>query len=317
MTNVYIDWNVLNRIEKKSESIFEEIEKLILDGRIIIPYSNAHINDLVRGYEKNPDYIQGHLSTIQRLTNNLCIVQYWGEKSTRWHYRDINEFFKSALDDIETSAKSFKDLFSSVSDDSPEISVLWEAQLDLWRNIKLPDNFKKAFKESPIFAKMFPKSKSEMNMLALQEDIFDFSFNAKKDYSLYKTIRGLVNHGRVSLKNQPQIFKGIDKSMSGIPTHLSSDDIWDKYSGKTKITDNPAYQKITGTYQKIDFRGVKSDERFANMIDDSLHVFYAAHCDCFITLDDKCAYKAIETYKELKIDTKVFKPEEFVIAFGT
>ena len=76
---------------------------------------------------------------------------------------------------------------------------------------------------------------------------------------------------------------------------------------KNKTSENSTYQKITDTYFKIDIKGYKSDERFSNLIDDALHVFYGAHCDCFITIDDKCHYKAAETYHKLGIATKALK----------
>ncbi|MBN4062015.1 MAG: hypothetical protein COA57_08155 [Flavobacteriales bacterium] len=98
---------------------------------------------------------------------------------------------------------------------------------------------------------------------------------------------------------------------SDIPVYLNIDEAWEEYAPKTKTSDNPAYQKITDTYCKIDFRGYKSDEKFSNLIDDSLHVFYGARCHYFVTIDDKCHYKAAETYHELGIQTKALKPNEF------
>ena len=178
MTHVYLDWNIINQIEKDLKPIYGDLKKLISTDEIITPYSNAHINDLVRGYEKNPDYIQGHLSIIKELTNNLCIVQYWGEKNVKWHYRDISEFFNSALEDIETSPKSYTELFNSFEDSAPGASSLWKLQLSLLKSQKLPDTFKTAFKD-PTFSKVFPKAKTEMTMLALHEDIFNFSFNSQ------------------------------------------------------------------------------------------------------------------------------------------
>lgn len=98
--NVYFDLNIFDRIEKKetlSESeneIYSELENLILTEKIMVPYSNTHLNDLFRGYQKNPNYIDGHLNNIKRLTNDLCICQYWNRKEATWHFRDINEFFE-------------------------------------------------------------------------------------------------------------------------------------------------------------------------------------------------------------------------------
>lgn len=315
MNHVYLDWNIFNKIEKSNgleneeKCLYAHIENLILENKIICPYSNAHINDLVRGYEKIQDYIHIHLATLKRLTNNLCIVQYWGRKETTWHYRDVYEFFNSSLEDIETSTKSFSELMDW------DETGLWDLQLSLLRMQKLPNEFKEIFKANPVFNLMFPKAKIELNMLALCEDLFDFSNNAKKDFSLYKSLRSYVNQSRAKFKQQPKMFREIDKSMAGIPTHLNFDDTFEKYLPKNKTSDNPIYQRITDTYYKIDFKGYKSDEKFSNLIDDSLHVFYGAHCDYFITIDDKCLYKANETYRLLKIPTKAIRPNEFFELF--
>ncbi|NOT52662.1 MAG: hypothetical protein HOP10_15470 [Chitinophagaceae bacterium] len=312
MTYAYLDWNIFNKIEKKTDTIYTKIEEIILENKILAPYSNAHINDLVRGYEKNQAYIQGHLNIIQKLTKNLCIVQYWGEKTVRWHFRDVFEFFNSALAEIETSPKSFLNLFESFEKDIPELATLWETQLSLLRSQQMPEGFKDLFKADPSFSLMFPKTKIQMNALAFCEDLYEFATNSKKDYSVYKNLRNYVNQSRLKLKKQAGLFKEIDKNMKNIPTYLNFDESWELHSNKSKISDNPVYQKITSVYQKIDFKGFKSDEKFSNMIDDSLHVFYAAHCDFFVTIDDKCMYKAGKTYEELKINTIVLSPEDFL-----
>ncbi|MBK8369547.1 MAG: hypothetical protein IPL10_19780 [Bacteroidetes bacterium] len=72
MKHVYLDWNVFDKIEKIQEledsdkKIFSKIEQLIIDKQIICPYSNAHINDLLRGYYKNPEFIPAHLDTLKK-----------------------------------------------------------------------------------------------------------------------------------------------------------------------------------------------------------------------------------------------------------
>ena len=70
MTYVYLDWNVFDRIEKKDNleveqrDKFSKIEQLLIDNKVISPYSNAHINDLLRGHANNPTYIPKHLKTL-------------------------------------------------------------------------------------------------------------------------------------------------------------------------------------------------------------------------------------------------------------
>jgi len=312
MTHVYLDWNVFDKIEKipelddEEKQIYSQIENLIVVENLIAPYSNAHINDLIRGYNKNPIYIPQHLNTLQRLTENLCIVQYWGQKEALWHFRDPEEFFDTAINDVESSFESYEDLFKH------DVTGLMKPAAELMKFVPVPENFKEIYKANPIFSAIYPKTRTEMTMYALCEDIFNFSKNAKKDYNLYKTLRSFVNQSRAKMKKQEKMFKELDKSMSGIPSHLDFDSAWETQAAKTKTSDNPIYQRVTDTYFRIDFKGFKSDEKFSNMIDDALHVFYGAHCDCFVTLDDKCHYKAIETYKHLGIQTKVFKPNEFI-----
>ena len=72
---------------------------LLTNKKVVTAYSNAHLNDLFRGYQKNSAYIAGHLDNIKSLTDNLCICQYWGEKSVKWHYRDIFEFFEEKVNE--------------------------------------------------------------------------------------------------------------------------------------------------------------------------------------------------------------------------
>lgn len=93
------------------------------------------------------------------------------------------------------------------------------------------------------------------------------------------------------------MLKEIDKSTPELLTYLNLDEAWEKYAPKT--SDNPAYQKITDTYLKIDFRGYELDEKFSNLIYDSLLVYYESYCDYFVTRGDKYHYKAAETYHKL------------------
>ena len=83
MQFVYLDWNIFNKLEKIQEldaaeqAIYGQIDTAINNGSIVVPYSNAHISDLYRGFIKNPFYTPGHLSNIRKLTHNLCLTQYW------------------------------------------------------------------------------------------------------------------------------------------------------------------------------------------------------------------------------------------------
>jgi len=317
MTYVYLDLNVIDKIEKKNNldeqqrTLYLFIERLITDNVITCPYSNAHISDLLRGHEKNPTYIPKHLETLKRVTNNLALVQYWGDSQAIWHYRDVEEFFNSALADKEDTAKSFIELA-----DCDETGLMRKFLESLSR-FPIPSGFKEIYKANTIFNQIYPRTRTEMTFLSLCEDLYDFSINARKDYSLYKSLRTYVNQAKAKLKAQQKMLSDIEKTTAGTPSYLNFDETWEKYAPKTKTSENPAFQKITDTYCKIDFKGFKSDEKFSNLIDDSLHVFYGAHCDYFVTIDDRCHYKAAETYHKLGIATKAVKPVQFMNSVTT
>lgn len=317
MIYAYLDWNIFNRIEKidsesdsSQKNIYSAIESAIHQGTIISPYSNAHINDLHRGYLKNPDYIENHLSIIEKLSNNLCIVQYWGEKQAKWHYREPKEFFNSTIEDSDHVAESFSQLFNF--ENEPLIKLYGQMKNNLLRMQSVDEKFKEIYKVDPIFNLIYPRTKVEMNMLALCEDLYDFSYRIKRDYILYKNFRKFLNQFRLKFPQYQKLLQNIQNNVIGSPKHLTWDDLWEQAKPTFKESSNPSYDKIIDLFTTTDLKGYRQDERFANLIDDALHTFYGAHCQYFVTIDGRCYDKARLVYQKLKIPTQVMKPEEFI-----
>lgn len=316
----YLDWNVIDWLQKIQQlkdpdrEAFELIASLVENDVMQVPYSNAHISDLVRGYKKNPDYTEGDLKFISQVTNNLCIVQYWGEKETVWHYRDVFEFFNASLEESELKFDSFSDLF-----DDDYLGVM-KPMVSIMNTLPLPGDVSKAFGLDPIFDKVFAKTKAKPTMGSLLDDILILSNLVKTDYSIYKALRGFREKMIKKYKNDPvlrQQLEAVGNTEGPNFLKMSSDETyeWARSQTAPKPSSNADYDLLINTYLKIDWRGFKSDERFDNMIDDALHTFYAGHCQIFITKDDKCHYKATKTFEELRIETKVFKPTEFLTFF--
>jgi hypothetical protein len=306
--NIYFDLNIFDRIEKKENleenerNLYTKWENLVLSGQIVVPYSNAHLNDLFRGFQKNPNYIDGHLDNIERLTKNLCICQYWGNKNTVWHFREIREFFNEKNTEWEFEPNSFDELFDS------DLGI--PNPLLLYKMIPLPKEWKLGYQQDPMFGIMYPKSKTENNMYALMEDIFNFQSRLKSDFSLYKSFKANLMRSINKLKNNKEMLKAIKQNFKDLPKHLDIFEISDLYGPKSKTSENVNYSKLIETFYKYDLKGYKTDGNFNNMFDDSLHTFYGAHCDYFVTNDDRCKYKAEKTYERLKINTIVIKANE-------
>lgn len=304
---VYLDLNVFDRIEKKDKlnevenKIYTKIENMILNKEITVPYSNAHLNDLFRGFQKNPNYIKGHLNNIEKLSNNLCICQYWGRKETTWHYREIGEFFDDKKKDWEFEPETFEELF----DENP----IMEVTANMYKLIELPKNWKLGYQKEPLFGIMYPKSKTENNMYALMVDIYNFQHRLKTDYSLYKTFKSHLIRSMNKLQNNKEMLKSMRMNFKDLPKHLDIFEISNLVEIKGK--DNSNYSKIIETFYKYDLKGYKTDGSYNNMFDDALHTFYASHCDVFVTNDERCKYKAEKTYERLNINTIVITASEY------
>ncbi len=305
--NVYFDLNVFDKIEKinslnEDESIiYSELENLVLSDKITVPYSNAHLNDLFRGFQKNPNYIDGHLDNIKRLTKNLCICQYWGQNKTTWHFREIKDFFNEKQSEWEFEPQSFEELF----EEGPNPLLLLKLK-------PLPKNWKLGYQQDPMFGIMYPMSKIENNMYGLTADIFNFRTRLASDYGLYKTFKVYLIKGLNKISSNKEMLKAVRGNLKDLPKHLDIFEMAEKYAPKSKTSGNENYSRVIETFYKYDLKGYKTDANFNNMFDDSLHTFYGAHCDFFVTNDDRCQYKAEKTYERLKINTKVIKAKDYL-----
>lgn len=316
---VYLDWNIFNKLEHldaDAPNVYSMVDEMITSGQFSAPFSNAHINDLYRGYCKDQQYTKGHLDNIRRLTAGLCITQYWGEKKAKWHLRDPEEFLNATIEDNDGISPSFAELL--VVDDDPVLSLLKETQLDLLKLQPVAPAFAKIYATNPIFYSMYPRTKNEMNMLALCEDIYSFSFKIKHDFTLYKQFRKFLNETRLKFPEYAKLINETEQKVTDPPKYLSWDSMWEtlELSTKSKTSHNPDYDKIVSLFTTTDLKGYRQDERFANLIDDALHCYYAGHCDYFITLDKRCYDKAKLVFDKLEITTKVFLPDEFVASIN-
>jgi hypothetical protein len=315
-TIVYMDWNVFNKLEhcdslpEDEQVVYLALRKQIDEQKIIVPYSNAHINDLLRGYQKDPSFTPGHLTNISALTQNLCITHYWGEPQTRWHYRDPGSFLEATLEEHEYTSPGFSSLFASI--DEPLVQMAFELQKTVLRLKPMPVTWQQIYAVDPIFNLMYSLTKVEMNLLAFCEDLYAFAIRIKTDFALYKQHKKMM----INLKNKfPTLIKLVnnaDNNVIGKPAYLNWDDAWDDMATKFKSYKNAQADKILGLFTTTNMKGYRQDERFANMIDDALHCYYASHCGHFLSLDKRCADKAKLVFNKLKISTKVAEPEAFI-----
>lgn len=310
MNHVYLDLNVFDLIEKKDSLEKEQriwynyLHQKIINEEILTPYSNAHINDLKRGYKKNQEAVRQHIDNIKFLSNDLCIVNYWGDNGITWHYRDIEEFFNSSINDSD-SYKSFEDFI-----DNSQLRHIYQPILVSLKLEKVDENIKLQAEKNPILKLLFPKGIEELTQYAFCEDIFNLNYLLQKDYTVFKRLKSYINEHRNKLKKQDKALNLL-KQIETIPSSLKFEKQIDEYFERVITSKNPQYQNVTTVYFRKNFEGFKTDKYYPNSIDDAIHTYYASHCEYYITNDDKCAYKASETYKQLNFKTKVMNAKEY------
>jgi hypothetical protein len=309
---IYLDWNVFDRIEKiasltdDERNLYEKLEKILVSDETVCPYSNAHLNDLLRGFNKNPSYTPNHLDILAKLTKNLCICQYWSNSEVTWHTRPVHEFFDDAIEEKESESETFEELVDH------DISGRWEVYRPFFDIMQVPASFKQIYQVDPLFNIIYPRTRAESTMSALCADLYHFSLLLNKDFSIYQTFKRFLILTMNKLQKDQKLLKMAKQTLQGNPKYLSLDTIVDQVTPKSEVSKNESYGKIIDVFYRYDLMGYKTDSRFQNMGDDALHTFYGAQCDYFITNDDKCQYKSQKTYERLGITTEVLTAIAFV-----
>ncbi len=132
MIRVYLDWNVFSYLynfrETKEPYISLNNTLNFQSDNILIPYSSAHLSDLVVSYNKSE---KGKLKTIENLeylaalTNHNCILYDDKHKSTYADTYNIQDYFRQLVESNELmSVASMEDLIKDIDADGILSSVL-------------------------------------------------------------------------------------------------------------------------------------------------------------------------------------------------
>jgi len=322
MIQIYLDWNIITNLikpEQISNQVLQD-EFLLLkgifehpDSKLIIPYSNAHLKDLMKSYKKGErERVLDSLSYVSELTKNVCLAQYWNEKNAKWHLRDPIEFFNSMLQDNLDSLKSWEDVIH------PLKKCGIDKIFDIYKFQPHGMDFKEIEKYSPFFASLFPKARAKNTMYAVIQDIFDMLSKINSNPTVYKELRKIFKDG---LKIDSNI-SNLDNTIEQLDTYLPKTMLNKSFTelceiNKNDNSKNKDYGKVIGIYMQLDFVGYNSDKlsdknKYDNIFTDALHCFYAAHCDFYLTNDNRNYKKSKAVYESEKIGTQVYKTKEFI-----
>lgn len=323
MIRLYLDWNVFNQMKNNSHSELRTI--LESDQRFIKYYSTAHIGDIYSSYsedENQQKLINEDLRFITRITDNNCI--YNGKENQAIF--DVR-FPHDLLEDRVESEKLIKNFnFDSFSHffDEIEINDIWKKDLQQLKDLPTGLDFSNETKESmETLRSMFPDLKEKPNFGDFFQSYLKMIDRLNNDTGydyLRKTFQnGLkINRDKIfDSKNPIEYFeKQLKQVYEGGLNELVAK------TNELRNNKNPSwFETITNTFINLDMAGFQEDkvqikqrnkQTFKNTTEDSFHSAFASTCDIYILNDKKGYKKTLEVYNHLKINTKVFKPNEFV-----
>ena len=138
------------------------------------------------------------------------------------------------------------------------------------------------------------------------------------DFEGYKDLRKTLQSGtginRDKIFNTENPFDFIQKSYDELGVSMDQFKQAQKYSPKW-------FNDITNEYLKLDMHGYQEDkvnikkgrkETFRNTTDDGFHAAFASTCNIYVINDNKSYKKTKKVYEKLNINTRIFKPNEFM-----
>ena len=121
---------------------------------------------------------------------------------------------------------------------------------------------------------------------------------------IYKTIQGADSKDVISI---------IDEYISkDLPTH-NLESLLSAYQPNIGqiINAESRFKTMCMALDIFGFRPEKKDKQLMNVDTDASHIFYAGHCDLFVTADSKLRGKAEAMYRRYNYQTRILLPEEF------
>ena len=120
---------------------------------------------------------------------------------------------------------------------------------------------------------------------------------------IYKTIQGA---------DPEDVISTIDKFIANdLPTH-NLESLLSLYQPNVGqiINAESRFKTMCLALDMIGFRPEKKDKQLMNIDTDASHIFYAGHCDIFVTADSKLHGKAEAMYRKYNYQTKILHPKE-------
>jgi len=325
MIRIYLDWNVMNQMKRgMHQDLFEIITK---NKSFVSFFSTAHIGDILASYSDDNQQraiIKDDLAYISKLTNNCCVLN-GKENDTFIGIRSPFELFENQLEGKRLTEgfglDTIEETFSDIGD-----GTIGKNYVNLLKSIPFDSNFKEALTDpqtSKTLDKIFPDLKDNPTMGGFFESFFKMLDRMNNDTAyndLRKAFQTGLNINRDKLFDSKNPFEELQKYLKPL-TDNGMDGLLETINGYSNKKDSTWFENLTNSYINLDIAGYQEDkvsikngkkQTFKNTTEDAFHAAFATVCDIYIVNDNRGYKKALELYKHHNINTKIFKPNEFV-----
>ncbi|MBD79623.1 MAG: hypothetical protein CL840_11955 [Crocinitomicaceae bacterium] len=282
--------------------------------------SLAHFDDLNSNYshsEKQQALTRLDLEFLRMLTGGEGLVLDSEQKHVKPRLINPVEYFFENIPKYDNTPLSLETLIKDIN--NPGIELLYEKLTDTLKKIPSGMHFDK--NEGPTgynkgLATFFPKTAKSNNFYSAIQDILDFSTNREQHSKAYRQVRNnVVDQLKIETDSGKwgNPFDYLNNKLPHTEVGKPFDHVFEeqlKIQSNTK--DSTRYNHFMYLFVTLDTYGFQRDKKSRNLIIDSTHAFYAAHCDYFVIEDKKAYHKSKEVYKKLNIETMVLNPEEFI-----
>lgn len=321
MIRVYFDWNVVSNLHSSHVSV-KVLSDFLNDehGSICIPYSDAHLRDIKRGAKKSNCLVSSRLDYLSSISHN--------------NYMSYDVSAKMVMPYIVHPKEAYADVAENRFDNMNLLDVLDEIDDD--SDFKIGQMIKAALSSipNPHFSREFPVSDNPYlhsvaqsisnapSFLGFLQAVTEFANTTFRQPDSYRELRESLRTGLII---QPHQLSSTEKPLERIEHEIR------RISGNEQFTfmeairqmkkDSPQFQSVYtdfyALYCILEFMGYHSDRinnknKPENMLTDIQHAFYGAHCDYFVTQDNKAVTKAAQVYKELQLTSKALTVDAFI-----
>ena len=319
---IYLDKQIFSHLFKQEKPEYITLLKKLYENKtnLLFCYSHAHLLDL-KNDKTQIKYRE--LEFIETLVNDNYLSYHALDKNTSCYLAKPSEAFADVdVQDEPIDMSKIFDFDNSLL--SPQEREQFTAAKDVLANLKFDFNiFGQSVLEEEVsnpLSKILPTQTEPMSILDMSEHMLKVLKSMENDPSVYKGLRSVsdkyLNNGKFTIE-----FDSIDFNEELKDSPLQKTFIEYVTSNlnpkrNKKITN---YDFFTNAYLTLDILGISKDSsktvKFTNMLNDSLHSYYAAYCDILVSDDVAFLKKTKALYKLLNIETQVLHIDEFITAF--